>query len=380
MLYEFLQKNEVEILALAEEKTLKLAGSLPSSEKLKIGLPVFYKHLIEYLKGPTHETSEKYILDGASLHGKELQKLNYTVSHVVHAYGAMCQAITELAQRRNENISSKEFNELNMCLDYAISSAVSSFQFVTTKTNEDRELQHIGSLVHELRNSLSSATIAHEMIKKGFVGTSGSTARVLEENLSRMRNLIDRSLSEIRMRTDPVIISTRFNLLELIDQIILTAQTEARIKKQILSLELTQDIFLETDRYLLLSAIANLVQNAIKYSKFEGRIILRAGIVDKEAVIEIEDECGGLKSGEAENIFKPFVSSNTKSQGLGLGLTISRRAVELLNGKISALSNSGNGCAFLIHLPLKYTPKHIARAVPGEDSAQPNPVQSSTKT
>lgn len=371
MLYEFLQEYQAEILALAEEKTLKLAGSLPSSEKLKMGLPIFFEQLIAYLKNPDAELSEKNILAGASGHGKELQKLNYSVSHVVHAYGAMCQSVTELAQRRNANISTKEFNELNMCLDYAIASAVSSFQFITVKINEDRELQHLGFLVHELRNSLSSATIAHEMIKQGLVGTGGNTSRVLEENLSRMRNLIDRSLSEVRMRTDPQVVSSKFNLYELIDQIVLTAQNEARIKKQILNIDINQDIFLETDRYILLSAIANLVQNAIKYSKFGGHITLRAGLSADEVVIEIEDECSGLDPVLAENIFKPFYSKNTTSSSLGLGLTITQRAVNLLNGHISVVNNSGNGCAFIIHIPQKYIQQKIPRAVAGEDSAQP---------
>ena len=59
MLYEFLQEYRAEILALAEEKTLKLAGSLPSSEKLKMGLPIFFEQLIAYMKNPDAESSEK---------------------------------------------------------------------------------------------------------------------------------------------------------------------------------------------------------------------------------------------------------------------------------------------------------------------------------
>jgi hypothetical protein len=123
MLYEFLENHRKEILALTEEKSLKLAGSLPSSEKLKKGLPIFFEHLIVYLREPIVNTSDQKILKSASEHGIELQTLNYTLSHVVHFYGAMCQSITELAQRRNADISAREFNELNMYLDYAIAAA-----------------------------------------------------------------------------------------------------------------------------------------------------------------------------------------------------------------------------------------------------------------
>jgi signal transduction histidine kinase len=370
MLYSFLESWRAEVLTLAEAKTLKLAGALPSSAQLKKGLPIFYENLIDYLKNPDLSSPEKLILPGASEHGKELLVLNYTLSHVVHAYGAMCQAITEMAQIKNADISTQEFNELNLCLDIAIAAAVSEFQYHSVQASEDRELQHLGFLVHELRNSLSSATIAHEMIKQGLVGTSGSTARVLEENLIRMRHLIDRSLSEVRMRADPQMFAEKFQLNTLIDQILLTAQSEARNKKQVLK-NLTVDfIQLETDRQLLLSAIANLIQNAIKYSKLDAHISIRAGVAGNRVVIEIEDECGGIKPEVYQNIFKPFISGVDRS-GLGLGLTIIQRAVGLLQGKINVRNNIGYGCAFVIDIPIKLEPISRSRAVEGVISAQP---------
>lgn len=372
MLHQFLELHRTEILALAEEKTLKLAGLLPSSEELKRGLPVFYERLIDYLKNPSTEVPEKSLLPGAADHGKELLHLNYTLSHVVHAYGSMCQAITELAQRRNTSITTQEFNDLNLCLDIAIAAAVSEFQYRTVRAKEDREVEHLGFLVHELRNALSSATIAAEMIKHGLVGTSGSTARVLEENLNRMRKLIDRSLSEVRMRADPQLHIEKFHLNILVDQILLTAQSEARSKKQILTNEINLPIELETDRQLLLSAIANLTQNAMKYSKSGGEIFLRAGSTESNVVIEVEDSCGGLSSAQADNLFKPFTSSGIDQSGLGLGLTIVKRAVFLLQGKISVQSSSGNGCAFLIEIPKKMSPISAKKTVGAEKSVQPS--------
>ncbi len=70
MLFEFLEDHRLEILTLAEEKTLKLAGSLPSSAELRKGLPIFYNHLIEYLKGAVSGPNEVKIVEGAAGHGK----------------------------------------------------------------------------------------------------------------------------------------------------------------------------------------------------------------------------------------------------------------------------------------------------------------------
>lgn len=372
MLYEFLEQHRAEVLALTEDKSLKLAGALPSSEQLRKGLPLFYGHLITYLKSTNTRPSEDEIVAAAAGHGKELLRLNYTLSHVVHAYGAMCQAVTELAQRKKADISTQEFNDLNLCLDIAIAAAVSEFQYRSVQASEDREIQHLGFLVHELRNALSSATIAHEMIQQGIVGNKGSTSRVLGENLTRMRNLIDRSLSEVRMRADPEVHLEKFQLNVLVDQILLTAQSEANAKLQILNNEVKADIELETDRQLLLSTIANLVQNALKYSKVGGQIFVRSGIAGKNMIIEVEDSCGGIPAESMKNIFKPFVSGGFDQSGLGLGLTIIQRAVNLLEGKISVRNNSGYGCAFQVEIPRVLVPSGLNRAVEGEVSSRPH--------
>jgi signal transduction histidine kinase len=284
----------------------------------------------------------------------------------------MCQAVTELAQRKKADISTQEFNDLNLCLDIAIAAAVSEFQYRSVQASEDREIQHLGFLVHELRNALSSATIAHEMIQQGIVGNKGSTSRVLGENLIRMRNLIDRSLSEVRRRADPVVHIEKFQLNVLVDQILLTAQSEANAKLQILNNEVKAEIELETDRQLLLSTIANLVQNALKYSKVGGQIFVRSGIAGKNILIEVEDACGGIQPDAMKNIFKPFVSGGFDQSGLGLGLTIIQRAVNLLEGKITVRNNSGYGCAFQIEVPRVLVPSGLNRATEGEASSQPH--------
>ncbi|MGZ6419195.1 MAG: sensor histidine kinase [Pseudobdellovibrio sp.] len=371
MLYQFLEKHETEVLALAEEKSLKLAGPLLSSRELKMALPIFYKNLIEYLKFTNENATSENIIRGASEHAKELLRLNYTLSHVVHSYGAMCQAVTEFAQRKNAPITTKEFNDLNMCLDIAIASAVSEFQFLTVKAIEDREVQHLGILVHELRNALSRAMMAHEMIKQGLVGSGGSTSRVLGENLLTMRNLIDRSLSDVRMRADPELYIEHFKLSTLVDQIVVTAQDEVKKKNQTITADINQQIELDTDRQLLLSAIANLIQNSLKYSKNGGRIVVRAAMAAANVIIEVEDECGGIPPEMLKKLFKPFSSGGLDQSGLGLGLTIIQRAVSLLQGKIANHNMPGKGCAFRIEIPAKLVPKSDNRPFSGEDSSQP---------
>lgn len=372
ILQKFLNENRKEILALSEEKTRRLAGILATSEQLELGLPLFFDQLIKVLEQRIGSHPEDLISDAAS-HGKECLRLGYSISHVVHAYGAMCQAITELATMKNAKISSSDFNILNGCLDAAIAAAVSEFQFRSNEANEEREVKNLGFLAHELRSALASAATAHEMIKAGLVGTGGSTSRVLEANLVRMRNLIDRSLCEVRMRSDADLYIEKFRLSDLLDQIIVTARIDAVKRNQTLVIETDWKIEIEADRQFILASIANLIQNAIKYTKSNGKIYLRAKISGSNVLIQVEDECGGIETEKISSLFEPYVQENADRSGLGLGLAIAQRAIHLSQGKITVRNNPGIGCAFIIEIPQKLTPIPFTKsAVPGKDSVQPN--------
>lgn len=373
MLDDFLKNNRNQILSLSAEKSKKLAGILGNSKLLDAGLPLFYDQLINVLEKKLNTYPRDEMLVTAASHGKEFLYLGYSLSHVVHSYGSLCQSITELASIKNADISAEEFNILNGFLDVAIATAVSEFQFRSNEANEERELKHLGFLAHELRNALSSATVAQEMIRAGLVGIGGSTASVLELNLARMRNLIDRSLSEVRMRADSDLIIEKFRLSDLFDQIIITAKADASKKNQILVSEVDWKIEIESDRQLLITAIANLVQNAIKYSKSEGRISLLGKIVKDRVIIEIADECGGIQVDKANTLFQPFVQENKDRSGIGLGLTITQRAVFLSQGTIQIKNSPRLGCTFIIEIPLKIDPTISNKtAVSGRNSIQPD--------
>ena len=372
MLHEFLHVNREEILGLCAEKFKQLAGLRTNSEQLTVGLPQFYEQLIIALEHKLIHQPQTEMLAAAALHGKEFLNLGYSLSHVVHSYGSMCQSITELVSRKNANISADEFNILNGCLDVGIASAVSEFQFRNNEANEERELEHLGFLAHELRNALSSATIAYDMIKAGLVGAGGSTAGVLESNLVRMRNLIDRSLSEVRMRADSDLFISKFRLSDLFDQLVITAKVDASKRKQNLIMEVDSKIEVEADRQYLLSAVANILQNAIKYTKTGGLITLRGKMNDRRVSIEVQDECGGIQVDKMSSLFKPFVKENADRSGLGLGLTITQRAVFLSQGTIQVQNSPGSGCTFVIDIPQIIVPTPSNKtAVSGVDSIQP---------
>ena len=220
MLAEFLQQHQREILALTEEKTLELAGDHPTSAQLKRGLPIFYRQVIDVIgraadpaKPPEKDRKaiasaadrgdepamaeaagqpeEAAVAKSAGQHGVEYLRLGYTLSHVVHAYGALCQAITEVAAKRDATIDTDEFHALNRCLDVAIAGAVTEYEH--SDDAHGREGRPTGSAARELRTALMRAKAAFQAIQGGTVGAGGTTAAVLAASLDRLEELLDGS-------------------------------------------------------------------------------------------------------------------------------------------------------------------------------------------
>ena len=379
-LLEFLKTNETAVHARMEEKSAALAGARSVSEVPTSGLPIFFKQLLHVLEHvPTEVVHLEVDKDGmvkaandsnepamavaaghpfdvevaksAGAYGKELQQLGYTLSHVVHAYGAICQAITEIAIEKMAPITTEEFRALNRCLDTAIAGAVTTFHAERAEDVTNRETQHLGFLAHELRNALAIVNTSLRLIRSGTVGFGGSIGQVLDRALKRQQELIDRSLAEVRLRVDPKVHKETASFLQLIDQVVVIADVETRLKKQTLTIDVSPGLEIEADQYLLFSAVSNLVQNAIKYSCAGGMIRIRAHGVGEQTIIEIEDECGGLSSASPDDLFKPFEQQHQNREGLGLGLTIAHRAIALNNGTIDVKNLPGHGCIFRISLP-----------------------------
>ena len=144
----------------------------------------------------------------AGLHGTELFRLGYSVEQVVHDYGDLCQSITELAKEMDAPISVDEFHTFNRLLDQLIANAVSAYvrhQHASGATEEAKALHdRLGSLADEQRMLLDTALRALDALKVGNIGLMGATGSVLEDSLLKLRDLVDRSLPEIRIASGMV--------------------------------------------------------------------------------------------------------------------------------------------------------------------------------
>jgi signal transduction histidine kinase len=142
-------------------------------------------------------------------------------------------------------------------------------------------------------------------------------------------------------------------LAEFIEDVEATATMEANARGIRLTVVPAQlGISVNGDRQLLASAVGNLLSNAFKFTRPRSRVSLRTEVASAEVRIAIEDECGGLPAGKAEQLFQPFDRRGRDRSGLGLGLAISRQGVAASGGRIEVQDLPGKGCIFSIVVPL----------------------------
>ncbi len=94
-----------------------------------------------------------------------------------------------------------------------------------------------------------------------------------------------------------------------------------------------------------------MLQNAFKFTRAKGHVTLKTSSAKDRVLIEVEDECGGLPPGKADELFRQFEQRGPDRTGLGLGLSISRKSVEADGGEIHVRDVPGVGCVFTIDLP-----------------------------
>jgi len=354
MLHEFLTLHRDEIISRTREKVGARIAPQLTEAVLEHGVPLFLEQLAATLcreqETPARPTSPE-MARSAILHGAELRQAGFTVAQVVHGYGDVCQAVTELAIELGIPISADEFKTLNRCLDEAIAQAVTEYARQRDLSHPRGAARH-GFFGHEQRNLVHNAILAFEVLKTGTVGIGGSTGKVLGRNLIALRDLIDRSLVEVRLEAG-LHHRQRVMLGQFVDEAGLAATIEAEARGLQLSVSPVEPgVAIDVDRQLIAAAIANLLQNAFKFSRAHGHVVLRTDTTAAGRVlIEVEDECGGLPPGRAEDLFRPFAQRSTDRSGLGLGLAIARESVEVNGGEIRARNLPGRGCVFTIDLP-----------------------------
>jgi signal transduction histidine kinase len=238
-----------------------------------------------------------------------------------------------------------------------------------------RKDEFLAMLGHELRNPLAPVTTALQIMRihESEPNRVARSREIVERQIEHMTRLIDDLLDvsritrgKIELREQPLLLSS------VIERAIESARPliDERGHRIVLDLPSGPVTFL-ADPARLSQVFANLLNNAAKYTDVGGRIWVRARVEGNDLVVGVKDDGPGLTKDLRKHAFDLFMQgpqARARARGgLGIGLTLVRRLVELHGGTVEALSDGpGRGTEFLVRLPLRLPPvlEGAARAAP----------------
>lgn len=358
MLDDFIVANRDMIVARAQARVASRTVPTPTEVELQHGIPLFLDQLGDALRlaKASSRVDHDQLDKTAGLHGGDLLRMGLTIGQVVHDYGDVCQVITQLAVQQGAPISAEEFRTLNLCLDDAIAGAVTEYARQRERSIEAEGTERLGVLTHEMRNFLNTATLAFQSIQSGRVAVNGSTGMVLGRSLTGLCDLLDRSLLDVRLDAG----IERLELISVADfiaevEIGASMQAQARgVRFRLVTVEAA--VTIEGDRQILIGAVANLLQNAFKFTRPGSTVSLTAHATSDRVLFDVEDEGGGLPQGKTESLFLPFQQRSADRSGVGLGLSICLKAAKANGGELRVHNLPGKGCIFTLDLPRKPPP------------------------
>ena len=283
MLCLFLANNRAILIARRIEKVAQRPKRAATAEQLKNGIPMFIDQLTRTLKaeqsnenatsleisgpagGDTSNLSEMGL--SATAHGKALLHLGCTVDQVVHDYGDLCQAITDLACERDAPFNIDEYRRLNRCFDNVMADAVTKFSaqrdVALTAEQSLHENEQLGFLMHELRNVLGTASLAVRAMEMGNLTLAGATGSVLKRGHASMAKLISNALAEVGAKNKGVGHPQLLSLADFIAEAKTGADLDAATRGCLFTVaEVHPCLGIQVNHELMLAALMNLLHNA----------------------------------------------------------------------------------------------------------------------
>lgn len=259
--------------------------------------------------------------------------------------------------------------------------------FMWRAARRERQLSRIrngfvASVSHELRTPLTSIAVFGELLRCGRVTAADRVVdygRRIEEECTRLRHLIDNTLSFGRIESARIRYRPELVAIEDVVGVALSAVDARRARERFAISVISPDAGLpdvRVDATAMAHVFVNLLDNAMKYSASCRRIRLELDRYDGDVSIAVTDGGTGIAPDDQEHVFEEFfraADTSTNVLGTGLGLAIARHVVESHGGRIEVDSRLGHGATFTVFLPAATAP--VLHQVDAQPTLDPRPVE-----
>ena len=240
-----------------------------------------------------------------------------------------------------------------------------------------RKDEFLATLAHELRNPLAPVRTGLEVLKLAPPGPVADAVRaMMERQLGHMVRLVDDLLDVSRVSRGKLELKkTRVTLQVVLDAALETSRPVLEAGRHALRVSIpSEPVWLDADLTRLAQVVGNLLANAAKYTPDGGHVALDARREGNEALVSVSDDGLGIPPEMLERVFEMFAQVNRtldRAQGgLGIGLALVRRLVDMHGGTITAASpGPGRGSTFTLRLPLAGAVEVSARPPVGDAAA-----------
>jgi signal transduction histidine kinase/ActR/RegA family two-component response regulator len=236
-----------------------------------------------------------------------------------------------------------------------------------------RKDEFLATLAHELRNPLAPIRTGLDILRlrSGDAQATQRATDIMERQLRQMVRLVDDLLDVSRINTGKFAIKMgRVELKAVVNDALEVVRSYIELHGHELVIDLPdRPVFLHGDATRLAQILSNLLNNAAKYTNRGGRVSLSASVEDKTLTLVVADNGIGIAQEMLDNVFEMFVQVDSTLErtnaGLGVGLSLARRLVELHGGTIEASSEGlGKGSKFTVRLPIVVEPELPTKPTP----------------
>jgi signal transduction histidine kinase len=294
--------------------------------------------------------------ENASLHGAQRLQVGFDVDEVIREYGILADVLLEAASDGDVTLTIEDHRRLLTAVNAGAAEAVREYVRRRDEELAHEQARHRAFIAHELRTPLSTALAASQLLANGHPDLgAGRPLQLLDRSLGRARELIDQMLIAGRLAAGAAPDYADVDVAALMRDLEDALRLEAESRQVTLALDVPPTAPMRGDARLLHSALANVMRNAVKYTR--SGTTVRATLRDDGdvVVVEVADDCGGIVDGNWASIFEPYARGDEAAQrqreGLGLGLAIAKEAAEAHSGTLAVRNVPSEGCVFELRLP-----------------------------
>jgi len=299
---------------------------------------IIHEHMHRATKGETSTAEYHFMVDGNTIWYRTTFSPFYAPEGQLMYLRADSMDITSMKMAEKDMLAAKDEAE---------------------KANAAKS-EFLSRMSHELRTPLNAILGFSQLLetdrREPLTPSQEGRVNEIKKGGSHLLELINEVLDLSRIEAGKLTLSIEnLDILSVIEETLTLVLPLA--EKHYISIEnrIQNPVYVKADRTKLKQAILNLLSNAIKYNIQNGSVVLDSRLNSENKVcISVKDTGKGLSSSELDQIFEPFNrldADQTQVEGTGIGLTITRRLMELMDGSVHVESKEGTGSTFTLLLP-----------------------------